>query len=580
MAVERPEVYGVVSGSSEDGTLTIELENGELGIAAFEQISRQANIRRDNLERMIGWRLGFLPMNRREDGLIELSGRAFEEQEFERIRDDFRKGNRNIYPARLVSVTADGKLAFYRLAQGVNGALHVSQFSLCRVFSFREIDLPRELSVAISDIDGRGWLSLSAKPAFGDFEYSVRRLELTEGSVVEGVVTGIMADGAVAVMLAPNLTVLTDASCRVFPGDWVKVRCRRIDWEQHRIKTQMIERIGQPERRFSYAEWIRLPEEMGAYVNLSEFDARIRLSRPVPVEKPQEKEGEKEIEYTVSASRSPFSTFKNERIVREAHHPSRIQDIYFETRMGYLSERHLKVAAAVEELKYSSAWQVRRFLHLKEGLSMPDREIKGIVDRLIKHDIIGVLRFQSDEGSLLTRVLHPALNYRSFCGRHPRNFGPRDFMETNPANVKMRLAANQLLIGLMHSRSGLEEPETHPFLRDEEIEVRIRPRHTVMESGRKYYIEAVRSGWEEEFFSKLHRYAQLFEHQKIHDACVLVALENQEHVQNIREQIAEMKLPFAVWLTDDLSCLPEPKFIQIPAAARSLLQRIIQKIDG
>ncbi len=587
MADKSPEVYGTVTGIGDGGTLLVTLDNGEPGAAEFSEISRQTNIRRDNLERMIGWHMGFIAGEAREDGRIGLSGRAYEEREYERICGDFRSGVRNVYPGRLASVTADGKLAFYRLAQGVTGALHVSMFSLGRVYSFRDIELPKELTVAVSGIDSRGWLSLSAKPAFGDFEYSVKRMNLADGALVEGIVANIMADGAAAIMLAPNLTVLTDACCRVYPGDSVRMRIRRIDWEQHRVKAQMMEKLETENRRFNYSEWNRSPDELGEYVDLQAFDERIRLNKPQAAPKESAPVEQEKMDFSVSATRSPFSTYLNERVVREAHKPSRVQDIYFESRMGYLGEKHMKVAQAVEELKYSSAWQVRRYLFLKEKLSVSEREMKGIIDRLVKHDIIGVLRFQSDEGSLLTRVLHPSLNFRAFCGRNPRNFGPKDYIDGDASGIKMRLASNQLLIGFIHSREQIGQIDTHPFLRDEASDIRLRPRHVLDYDGKKYYLEAVRRGWENDFLDKLGRYEKLLARRQ-EDAAVIVVLEEESLVQPMADRISALRISFPVWLTDDLSCLPDPELTEVPAvgmtgdvtsAARLLFSRLKQKIE-
>ena len=582
-----PEIYGMITGASEDGSVTVELEDGRQGIAEFSEITRQTNLRRDGLERIVGWRMGFWPGAVREDGKLMLSGRAFEESEYQRIRDDFEQKKRNIYQGRLVSITADGKLAFYRIAQGVTGALHVSAFSLCRVYSFRDIELPRQLTVAVSGIDSRGWLSLSSKPAFGSFRDSVQRLELAENMTVEGMISGIMADGAAAIMLAPNLTVLTDATCRVYPGDWVQLKVRRIDYEQNRVKVQMLQRAGGERTRFDYQQWVRTPEEMEAYIDLSLFDEQVRLHRTQAQKSPERTEESEEPDYSVAASRSPFSTYRNERIVREQHHPSRVQDIYFEARMGYLGEKHLKVAGAVEALKYSSAWQVRRFLHVTDKINVSERELKSIIDRLIKHDIIAVLRFQSDEGSLLTRVLHPSINYRAFIGRNPRNFGPKDFMESDASTVKMRLAANQLLIGLMHSAGSGVQADTHPFLRCEETDVRIRPRHKLTDGGKTRYLEAVRRGWEEEFLEKLRRYEKLLGRPQ-GDTGVIAVMEDSAQAEAVSAQVSEMRLGLPVWLTDDLNCLPEPVMTEIPAAsvlgdvpaaAKAILQKIRQKIE-
>lgn len=582
-----PEVYGTIVRTAEDGSVWVELEDGRQGRAEFSEITRQTNLKREGLERMVGWRMGFMPGETGEDGCLILSGRAFEESEYQRIRDDFEQKRRNIYPGRLVSITADGKLAFYKLAQGVTGALHVSAFSLCRVYSFRDIELPKQLMVAVSGIDGRGWLSLSAKPAFGDFEYAVRRLELAENMTVDGLVSGIMADGAAAIMLAPNLTVLTDAACRVYPGDWVRLRVRRIDHEQHRVKVQMLERTEDRGRRFGYQAWVREAGELEAYTDLQQFDERVRLHKPQNARQEEPEEEAAAPDFSVAASRSPFSTYRNERIVREAHQPSRVQDIYFEARMGYLSDKHMKTAAAIEALKYSSAWQVRRFLYLTENLSVSERELKNIIDRLVKHDVVGVLRFQSDEGSLLTRVLYPSINYRAFVGRNPRNFGPKDFMESDAAGVKTRLAANQLLIGLLHAAESAPQVDTHPFLKLEENDIRIRPRHMLTTDGRVRYLEAVRKGGEENFLEKLRRYETVLGRTK-EDAGVVAVMEDGAQAEAMAARVSEMRLSIPVWLTDDLNCLPDPALTEIqaasvltdvPAAAKAILQKIRQKIE-
>ncbi len=586
MFSKGPAVYGTVTGVTQERSLLIELEDGRSGYVPLEEISRQNHLRSEGLERMIGWRLGFISGETQQDGRVVLSGRAFEENEYRRISEGYTQKERNVYQGKLVSLTADGKLAFYRLAQGVTGALHVSAFCLCRIYSFREIDLPRQLTVAISGIDSKGWLSLSAKPAFGDFEYSADRLGLKESDTVEGMVSNIMADGAAAIILAPNLTVLTDVSSRVYPGDWVKLRIRRIDRELHRIKAQMLERAENRSGQFDYQQWVMAPETLEAYIDLQAFDEKIRLHRPAakPVVRVPE---EDDIDFSVAASRSPFSTYQNERIVRDAQHPSRVQDIYFEARMGYLGDKHMKVAAAVEELKYSSAWQVRRYLYLTEKIAISERELKGVIDRLVKHDIITVLRFRSDEGTLLTRVLHPSINFKAFVGRNPRNFGPKDFIESEASSVKMRLAANQLLIGLLHGAENAEDVETHPFLRCDEVNVRIRPRHQLKIGGRVRYLESVRIGWEEEFFEKLKRYEILLNRTK-EDAGVMAVMEDSTQAEAVAARVSEMRLSIPVWLTDDLNCLPEPVFTEIPAAsalgdistaAKVLLQRVRQKIE-
>jgi hypothetical protein len=329
----------------------------------------------------------------------------------------------------------------------------------------------------------------------------------------------------------------------------------------------MLEKIDKGSDSFDYQAWNIPAGKLDAYIELSEFEERIRLKRPQQEKENTAEETPQRIDFSINAMRSPFSTYANERVVREVRRPSRVQDIYFEARMGYLGERHVKIANAVEALKYASAWQLRRYLYLKEGMQLSERELKGIIDRLVKHDVLAVLRFQSDEGNLLTRVLHPSLNFRAFSGRNPRNFGAKDFMENDAASIKMRLAANQLLIGLWNGCTDVKNVETHPFLRDDEAEVRIRPRHSMQIAGKTCYLEAIRKNWEQQILDKLSRYELYFARSK-EEAIVYIVVEEQEAVARIAEKIEEMKLSFTVILTDDIHCLPEPSGTEIPAAKK------------
>ena len=564
-------ISGTVQAVQPDGSLLVRLNDGGYGVVPPQEIRRQQSARPESPNHIIGRNMHFLCTDAPADGPVLLSARAYEEQVYQKICSDFHAGLKNVYPARLTSVTPDGKLAFYRLAQGVSGALHVSALCLARVHSFREINVPRQLTVAVSSIDSRGFISLSSKPAFGDFSASVRRLALTEGCTAEGVVSSLLSDGAVSVMLAPNLVILADARFSLRPGEAVRLRIRRIDHEQRRIRALLTDRIESPAPAFPYECWSVPADELPAWIDLAEFDRLLRPVRPSPPE-PREPGPAPVIEYSVTATRSPFSSYANERIVREARRNSRLQDITFEARMGYLNERHLKTAQTIESLKYSSAWQVRRFLHLRHGLALSDRELKGIIDRLVKHDIIAVLRFQSDEGSLLTRVLHPSINYHAFCGERARAFAPRDFIEEDPVVIKTRLASNQLLIALLHSHPGIELLDTHPFLSCEETGARVRPRHIVAQGSQTRCLEAVRASRMEEFREKLLRYEQLWTGQKA-DTGVIVSVEDHSLVAPTALLIGEMHLSYPVWLTDDLGCLPEPTFICVPPEGKEAAAR-------
>lgn len=554
-----PAIRGVVIGTAPDGTLSVELENGQHGKVEYGEISRQGMAGRDQTERLLGRKMGFLVTGTLENGQISLSGRAFEEREYARICEDFREKRRSVYRARLISVTQDGKLAFFRLAQGVNGAMHVSQFSLCRIYSFFEIDLPAEMTVVVTGIDARGRLSISGKPAFGDFDRSMERLDIREGKEIAGMITGLMNDGAASVMLAPNLSVLADVSCRVAPGDSVMLRCRRIDREYRRVKVQMLRRLEGAAQRFPYAAWVRPAEELPLWLDAGEFEQSIRPSKPKTEQRPVRAAVPEEIDFRVSASRSPFAIYPGEKIICPEHPPARQQDIIFEQKMGYLSDRHMKVAGVVDAFGYASAWQIRRYLYLAYGLLLSERELKNAVDRLVKHDILGVLRFQSDEGTLLTRVLYPSVNYRAFTGHNPHSSGPRG-LENEALQVKRQMAANQLLIGLMRTWPGEVAVDTHPFLRTGNGDVHVRPRIRLALEDRVYFLEAVRRGCEDEMAEKLLRYNVLLEDGI---SGVIITAEDEEQRMAMVELTGRIKPGFPVWVTDDLNCLPKTGLTEI-----------------
>ena len=145
MAERSPAMYGTVSGVEADNSLLVALENGRQGRVPFSEITRQDNVKAETLHRLIGRRLGFIETEAsdaqlQENGSTEnkeaavmLSARLYEQREYERVCRAFSDGTCNVYAGQLTSITTDGKLAFYQIAQGVTGALHVSSFSLCRV---------------------------------------------------------------------------------------------------------------------------------------------------------------------------------------------------------------------------------------------------------------------------------------------------------------------------------------------------------------------------------------------------------------------------------------------------------------
>ena len=128
-------ISGTVQAVQPDGSLLVRLNDGGYGVVPPQEIRRQQSARPESPNHIIGRNMHFLCTDAPADGPVLLSARAYEEQVYQKICSDFHAGLKNVYPARLTSVTPDGKLAFYRLAQGVSGALHVSALCLARVHS-------------------------------------------------------------------------------------------------------------------------------------------------------------------------------------------------------------------------------------------------------------------------------------------------------------------------------------------------------------------------------------------------------------------------------------------------------------
>ena len=251
-------IFGTILSAGEIKNMIVELENGERGVVTFSEVGRR-NLAEDfPVQLMIGKRLGFVPGELNADALRELSARRYEDQMFDQIRADFESRTRNVYPAELVSVTPN--VAYYRIAQGVNGGVTTGDFAYSFVPSFTMpgMHLPRRATAVVKQIYDTGRIDLTLRPAFGDFEQNVDRLGLEADCEFEAPVVyrAKMASSNVA-MLSPNLTVL----CGDAPvGGVVRMRCTNIDREAHRIYAETTEKYVRAAAVFDYERACSAPK--------------------------------------------------------------------------------------------------------------------------------------------------------------------------------------------------------------------------------------------------------------------------------------------------------------------------------
>lgn len=561
-------VFGVVTACGNDNTLTVRLDNGETGLVAVGEIGRREVNENANFSWMINRRWGFFAGDKNDEGYWMLSGKAYEESLYQEIVRAFMAKERNVYKAHLSSVTRDGKLAFYTLAQGVNASVSLADFAYTRIESFNEIEMPRDLTVAIKEIDSKGRIRLYTKLAFGDFDFSVERLMLVPGSVAEGYVSGyVPTNGDSVVTLAPNLTILTR---RAPIGRWVKVQIIRVNHEEQRLKGDIVADCEENGRKFAFGDWCLGCETFPAYVEIEDFESRIgpqnRGSQRVPA--PQAEEDDIQISYETTAAFSPFALREGEVGVRSALNGGCTKHIVFEAQHGYLTEKHMMAAKAVNDLRYTTSWQVQRYLHLKYGVKISEKSLRSILNRLIKLDIIHTLHFSKDGQCSVQNILYPgATMYKEYTGS-PRYLPNWSYSaEPDVAQIKCCLSANQLLLGVMHGWDNIREVENRVYIMTESG-LRIRPRHkVVVEDGSVFYLESVRSNWMDDMLEKLQRYeAYLKDAQE--QAKVMITLEAEGEITSFAKKVAELQLGFSVLITSDLQCLPEPVALEVPAYVR------------
>ena len=565
MMLNKELIFGTVTHCDADNNLTVALENGETGRVCAAEIGRREFREGVSLDWMIGRRYGYYAGAADEEGCRTLSGKAYENDLYDEIVRRFRAGERNVYAGHLRGRTTDGQIVFYELAQGVNGALHKSDFCYSRIPGFNGMETPRDITVVIKNVDELGRIQLSAKPAFGDFAANISKLGLDTGSVVDGYVTShIQANGDAVISIAPNVTLLGNPAPL---NQHVKVQICRIDTDLQRLKGQVIELCGTVTQPFRYDEWSAPADQLPAYIDVAAFERRIgprsRTATPAaPVSNVMQaiadaSDTAAEISYDNTAAAVACLAFRpEETCVRAPLNGSTRSRMVAESQQGLLTDNHMMIALAVNELKYATLWQIQRYLHLKRSVMLSETTIQSALNRLTRLDILHSLHFSLNGGRTSPSVYYPgATMFQPYTGqyRHLPDFAYT--AEPNPGMIKSQLSVNHLLLGMMHCHRNYQSVDSSVVLTNGTA-LRFRPAHRIVtEKGGTFYLEAVRSNWHNEMLAKLKRYDMCFRATG-EKASVVLTLQSEAEIAAFIPAVVEQHFSFPVLLTFDSHCFP------------------------
>lgn len=546
--------YGQIIAAAADGSLSAIIETGETVTVPAAETSRRP-LR--SYEWLVGKTLGMIET---EEGFCSI--KEYEEQRYREVVAAFLDGTRNTYTARLSSVP-DGKLAFYKLdpyAEGLAGSIAPRDLALQAPRSFDSVDLPRELQVVIKKLEG-GKIILTSAPVYGTFEENVARLGVTEGSVHEGTVAFVVPGGMAIVALAPNLSAIARGSVPLQVGDRVRATVTAIDTELLRIRCEA-EPTGDMglDRGFYAAPFAQL----GEVTDLEQFLAAAEVKKTAPA---REAAPVEPLSYELAAASSPFRLLPGETARHCGAAGATAKAIAFQVQHGHLTDKHLTIAKAVNRLRFGTGFQIQRYLDCAYDVQMAAGVFRRALDHLVSLNIVQRAEIVSPDRTNSIYIYLPGMNYRAFTNERP-TLGPAFFAhQPDAVTFKYSLAGNQLLIGLMHSRSLSEEHhDVHPRL--EHGDIRLHPRHRLTVGGDVFYLEAVRGDRYDDMLGKLKRYAE-YAAGTGEKFTVLCTMEEESEITSFASRVAALELEFEVQLTSDLACLPEPAFTVVPAARKS-----------
>jgi len=584
-AAQNRAVYGTVKKISDNLDLIVELENGETGFVPASEASRLTLKPEALYRRILNHRLAFDP-GATENGYRILSARAFEEARLTEIRSALESKERNVYLGKFLTIDAGGRNAYYLIEQGISVSVACGSFAKMWIEDLRAFRLPTCLPLVITKCCENGYIYAAASPAFGDFADNIQRLAIQPGTVLTGTAAA-SSNGKTIVNLAPNL-LLRVISTGVKAGTAVTVHIDDVDTDSCHLKGTLVDTSANvPSMHFE--EYCKRIQDMPTYIEMEEFNLRIGLRNKASfAAAPQKPE---EPDYGINTDISPFRTCSGETVSRSFAGRFNPNTVLFENQCGYLNADTLLVAKAVNSLHYSTIYQIERYLHLTSGFTTTRPKLQNMLNRLEKLGIVNEMRLQDQVRKV---------NYRVFCPdgigcfqytNEARTLLPYEYTaDLTPAFVKSHLAANQLLIGMLHQNPNGEVQDKPYLIGDisQKERIRIRPKKQLNRNNAVFYLEGLRTGSEamEEFVDKLNRYKR-YAMSTNNQFTVCVTVEADEELSSVAAQIEECQLPFPVQLTSDLHCLPDPVFqtiaakdVEVKREKHSSLRTILRRLRG
>ncbi len=552
-------VTAFVTACDADNNLLATCANGTRAYIPAEEATRRPSSVTINAK-MVGKALQCEVLETLADGSYKLSAKKYEESIYSEIIEALKTHTKNVYVARRLGIARSAKIAYYEIAQGVAAQVHISDLSYNRYESFLDIELPYELPLVLIEEDSYGNLRASAKFAFGDFSYNVQKLGLEPGKELEGYVSGrLPSSGHLTVQLSPNVISLLEAGTAVNVGSTIKVFVSKVLPEFNKVRCQFVMDLGDAEtnKNLDLAKYVVPIEQLPEYIDMVEFENRtkpktgnkntiVRKEEPLQLLNPNIKT-------------SPFASFPDEIVVYDRPDATAsTKKIEFEMRMSYLNDHHKLVAIALSDLHYATSYQLLHYLNLKNNVRLNERELNSILERLIKHDIIGSLHCSSQGKIWRSRIVFPGPNFQFFTGMKSF-FYPHEYMEVS-SNVKKHLSANQLLLGMLNSGETTFH-EAHAYLMCDNgtgSKIRIKSRHRVTYNNQIIYLEGLRATGHEDMVQKLRRYEKYFASTN-ETAKVLITLENETELLDFAAKLrTDGGYSFDIGLVTDLKTIPHP----------------------
>lgn len=480
---------------------------------------------------------------------------------FDRIKENFASGARNTYEGLLVSY--GDKTAYYKLSgTDVIGRVHVKDFSFNHI-SFNDFAPPARIPVVIKEIfDDK--ITLSTIPSFGSFGENIERFEISEGKQLVGFATKQVSFG-IMVMLAANLTTLIEAPSNIV-NSFVTVEVSSIIPSKNKIKARF---LGVTTEQNPFADGFDAfitPHPLPDFIDVNAFMVSNRPGRRTENTACESSEVEKEVEppsFEFDSTDSLFRTITEYTEVMNFDSVSmNNRSVAWGIETGDIDQELTDIAKTVDLMKFATSNHLKQYLFLTTRKTYSNSQIQRKLTKLVNYRILRRSWFSSPKdtekrtpyvycrGSEFKRVS----TYLSHHSQIPQSQMPA-------IDVKGRLAANQLMIGLVRAFPGIElianykHEETGPKY--------LFSRYVLRKSdGSAIYPGSVRNSAEDEEHTlrKLERYNDILTDNDI----VILTCENEQHLAHVEKLLATTRTcKFSVRLITDLECYDVEKLTEL-----------------